>query len=46
VGTLIAEGKEVRDFDGRPHLMERSLRGDFAFVKAWKGDRWGNLVFS
>jgi 3-oxoacid CoA-transferase len=45
VGTLIAEGKEVRDFDGRPHLMERSLRGDFAFVKAWKGDRWGNLVF-
>ena len=45
VGTLIAEGKEVRDFDGRPHLMERALRGDFAFVKAWKGDRWGNLVF-
>ena len=45
VGTLIAEGKEVRDFDGRPHLMERSLRGNFAFVKAWKGDRWGNLVF-
>ena len=45
VGTLIAEGKEVRDFDGRPHLRERSLRGDFAFVKAWKGDRWGNLVF-
>jgi len=45
VGTLIAEGKEVRDFDGRPHLMERSLRGDFAFVKAWKGDRWGNLIF-
>ncbi len=45
VGTLIAEGKEVREFDGRPHLMERALRGDFAFVKAWKGDRWGNLVF-
>jgi 3-oxoacid CoA-transferase len=45
VGTLIAEGKEVRDFNGRSHLMERSLRGDFAFVKAWKGDRWGNLVF-
>jgi 3-oxoacid CoA-transferase len=45
VGTLVAEKKEVREFDGRPHLMERGLRGDFAFVKAWKGDRWGNLVF-
>lgn len=44
-GTMIAEGKEVREFNGRPHLMERALRGDFAFVKAWKGDRWGNLVF-
>jgi 3-oxoacid CoA-transferase len=44
-GTLIAEGKEVREFDGRPHILERSLRGDFAFVKAWKGDRWGNLVY-
>jgi 3-oxoacid CoA-transferase len=45
VGTLVAEKKEVREFDGRVHLMERGLRGDFAFVKAWKGDRWGNLVF-
>ncbi|HUK31125.1 MAG TPA: 3-oxoacid CoA-transferase subunit B [Candidatus Acidoferrum sp.] len=45
VGTLVAEKKEVREFDGRAHLMERGLRGDFAFVKAWKGDRWGNLVF-
>ncbi len=44
-GTIIAEGKAVRVFDGRPHLLEQSLRGDFAFVKAWKGDRWGNLVF-
>ncbi len=44
-GTMIAEGKAVRVFDGRPHLLERSLRGDCAFVKAWKGDRWGNLVF-
>jgi 3-oxoacid CoA-transferase len=44
-GTMIAEGKAVRVFDGRPHLLESSLRGDFAFVKAWKGDRWGNLVF-
>ena len=45
VGTLVAEGKEVREFDGRPHLLERGLKADFAFVKAWKGDRWGNLVY-
>lgn len=45
VGTLVAEGKETREFDGRPYLMERALRADFALVKAWKGDRWGNLVF-
>lgn len=45
VGTLVAEGKEVRAFDGRPHLLITALRGDFAFVKAWKGDRWGNLVY-
>ncbi len=44
-GTLVAEKKEIREFGGRPHLMERSLRADFAFVKAWKGDRWGNLVY-
>jgi len=44
-GTLVAEGKEVREFNGRPHVMERGLRGDFAFIKAWKGDRWGNLVY-
>jgi 3-oxoacid CoA-transferase subunit A len=44
-GTMIAEGKEVRDFNGRPHVLERALRADFAFVKAWKGDRWGNLVY-
>ena len=44
-GTLAAEGKEVRDFNGRPHVMVPSLRGDFAFIKAYKGDRWGNLVF-
>ena len=44
-GTLAAEGKEIRDFDGRPHVLVPALRGDFAFVKAWKGDRWGNLVF-
>ena len=44
-GTLIGEGKEVRDFNGRPCVLEHSLRADFAFVKAWKGDRWGNLVY-
>ena len=44
-GTMIGEGKEVREFNGRPCVMERSLRGDFAFVKAWKGDRWGNLIY-
>src|SRR5712664_1614764 len=45
VGTIVAEGKEAREFDGRPYIMERALRADFAFVKAWKGDRWGNLVY-
>src|SRR5207253_3013107 len=42
---MVAEGKETREFDGRPYVMERALRGDFAFVKAWKGDRWGNLIY-
>ncbi len=45
VGTMVAEGKEVREFDGRPCLMETGLKADFAFVKAWKGDTWGNLVY-
>src|SRR6202142_1427197 len=44
-GTMAAEGKEVREFNGRPHILVPSLRGDFALVKAWKGDRWGNLVY-
>ena len=44
-GTLAAEGKEVRDFNGRPHVLIPALRGDFAFIKAWKGDRWGNLIY-
>src|SRR5438270_6575266 len=44
-GTVIGEGKEVREFNGRPHIMEHALRADFAFVKAWKGDTWGNLVY-
>lgn len=45
VGTLVAEGKETRDFEGRPYLLERWLRADFALVKAWKGDTTGNLVY-
>ena len=45
VGTMVAEGKEVREFNGHKYLLERCLRGDFAFIKAWKGDRWGNLVY-
>lgn len=44
-GTMIAEGKETREFDGRDCVLEKALRGDFAFIKAWRGDRWGNLVF-
>ncbi|MGF6846278.1 3-oxoacid CoA-transferase subunit A [Chitinophaga sp. W3I9] len=44
-GTEIAEGKEVRVFDGKPHLMELALHADYAIVKAWKGDTLGNLVF-
>jgi 3-oxoacid CoA-transferase subunit A len=45
-GTLVAEGKETREFDGRMYVLERGLTADFAFVKAWKGDRWGNLVYN
>jgi len=44
-GTLVAEGKEVRWFGGRPHVLEQALRADFALVKAWKADPLGNLVF-
>jgi 3-oxoacid CoA-transferase subunit A len=44
-GTMVAEGKETREFGGRQYVMERWIRGDFAFVKAWKGDRWGNLLY-
>ncbi len=44
-GTMVAEGKEVREFNGRKCVLERALRGDFAFIKAWKGDRWGNLIY-
>jgi len=44
-GTEVAEGKEVREFDNKMYLMEHALHADFAIVKAWKGDRFGNLVF-
>jgi 3-oxoacid CoA-transferase subunit A len=44
-GTVIAENKETREFDGRMYILERGLTADFAFVKAWKGDKWGNLVY-
>jgi 3-oxoacid CoA-transferase subunit A len=44
-GTIVAENKETREFDGRMYVMERALKADFAFVKAWKGDKWGNLVY-
>jgi 3-oxoacid CoA-transferase subunit A len=44
-GTEIGEGKEVRTFNGKPYLMEHALHADFAIVKAWKGDKYGNLIF-
>ena len=43
-GTMVAEGKETREFGGRQYVLERAIRGNFAFIKAWKGDRWGNLI--
>jgi 3-oxoacid CoA-transferase subunit A len=45
VGTVVAEGKEVREFDGRQYLMERALTADFALIRAWRGDRMGNLIY-
>ncbi|MGD1070540.1 MAG: CoA transferase subunit A [Bryobacteraceae bacterium] len=45
VGTVVAEGKEVREFNGRRYLLEQALTADFALVKAWKGDRLGNLIY-
>ena len=44
-GTPVGEGKEVREFDGRHYIMEKALKGDFAIAKAWKADRYGNLMF-
>ncbi|MAH66465.1 MAG: succinyl-CoA--3-ketoacid-CoA transferase [Phycisphaerae bacterium] len=45
VGTLVAEGKEIREFDGEPYVMERGIQADLALVKAWKADRSGNLIY-
>ncbi len=45
VGTIVAEGKEIREFDGRSYVLERALTADFALIKAWRGDRLGNLVY-
>lgn len=44
-GTPIGEGKEVREFNGRPHILEQAITGDFAIVKGWKGDRYGNVIY-
>ncbi len=44
-GTEVAEGKEIRIFNGKPHILESALTADFAIVKAWKGDHYGNLIF-
>ncbi|HEY6936115.1 MAG TPA: CoA transferase subunit A, partial [Terriglobales bacterium] len=45
VGTTVGENKETREFEGRTYVMERALKADYAFIKAWKGDKWGNLVY-
>lgn len=45
VGTLVAEGKEIKEFDGKKYVLEKALKADYAFVKAWKGDAYGNLIF-
>ena len=45
VGTMVADGKETRTIDGREYVLEKPLAADFAFVKAWKGDPMGNLVY-
>ena len=45
VGTLVAKEKETREFNGKPYVLENAIVGDYAFVKAWKGDKFGNLVF-
>ncbi len=45
IGTEVAKGKEIKNFDGRDYILEKALTGDFAFIKAWKGDQYGNLIF-
>ena len=45
VGTMVAENKETREFDGRMYVMEHALKADFALIRAWKGDKWGNLIY-
>ena len=45
VGTIVANGKETREFDGKMYIMEQALHADFALIKGWKGDKWGNLIF-
>jgi 3-oxoacid CoA-transferase subunit A len=45
VGTIVADNKETREFDGRLYVMEHALKADFALIRAWKGDKWGNLVY-
>src|SRR3954462_8090891 len=45
VGTIVADGKETREFDGRKYVLERGFRADFSVVKAWRGDTMGNLVY-
>lgn len=44
-GTVVAEGKEIRDFKGRPHVLEHAIDGDFSLIRAHKADRWGNLIY-
>src|SRR5215813_1481503 len=44
-GTVVAENKETRSFEGRAYVLERGMTAEFALIKAWKGDRWGNLVY-
>ncbi|TQV79506.1 CoA transferase subunit A [Exilibacterium tricleocarpae] len=44
-GTPVGEGKEVREFDGRPYILEQAIKGDFAIVKGWKADRYGNVIY-
>ena len=45
VGTKLAEGKEIREFNGRPYVMETAIQGDVALIEAWEADRWGNLTY-